>query len=108
MGKVIKIRGKRNHGFNEANVELTKHFVTRNVERRQELQRKSEENVRARLLHEVRSSKLISVRGNEEHRSFNCHIFICKREHGKLVAVTYVVSKTHKTINEFSTNRKVS
>lgn len=109
MSKVIKIRGKKNSNTNcGPEVEMTKHFLQRCIERRSDLFKKSEATVRARLEHELKHSRLVAIRGNEEHRSFQSHIYICKREKGKLVAITYVYSSTHKKINELHGYRKAS
>jgi hypothetical protein len=103
-----KLKVYKNNKFTNQgpDVVLTKHFMDRVRERRNELKGKSEFEIRKRLNHEVKNSILISIDNNQEHRNFNGHIFACKRDKGKLIAITYLNSKTVRKVNEFYKPRK--
>lgn len=49
-----------------------------------------------KIIGQVRLSKLISLKGKEEHRSYNGYIYVCKREGKNLVVVTMKNSTTRK------------
>ncbi len=104
--KTIKIKGKKqrnnviNYDFGEQ-VELTNHVVEQAKERRPEFRDKSKEKIKNQLIHEIKNSKLVGLRGNEEHRNYYGNIYACKRENGKLVAITYLLSKNKENYNTF-------
>lgn len=91
---------KNNHNFNEKIV-IKKHVIDRIVERRIELKNKDLFQIKKIIMHEIINSKLIAIVGNEEHRSYHGKIYVCKREKGSLVAVTYLMSKDERKIQEF-------
>jgi len=91
---------KNNHNLIEKIV-IKKHVIDRVVERRLELKNKDLFQVKKVIMHEISNSRLIAIVGNEEHRSYHGKIYVCKRENGALIAVTYLMSKDERKIQEF-------
>jgi len=92
MPKMSVYNKNKKFGFVEE-VIVKKHVIDRVRERRVELKNKTDFEIKRIVTHEIQNSRLISIAGKEEHRNYFGKVYICKREQGKLVAVTYVLSK---------------
>ena len=51
---------------------------------------------------------MLNISGNEEHRNFQGHIYVIRREKGKMIGVTYLVSKGRKQTKDFVKYHKAS
>ncbi len=107
-----KLRVYRNNSMSNFNsgekIELTNHLIKRSKERRNDLKSLSDSQLRSKLKHEIKNSQLVGIFGKEEHRNFHGHIYVIKRESGKMIGVTYLVSSGRKTTKELVKYKKAS
>ena len=74
---------------------ITQHVLDRLAQRNQK-QGTDRASLERTAIQQIRQSKILSMKGNEEHRSHYGNIYVCKREKGilrdRLVAVTLKLS----------------
>jgi len=104
--KVYKSNFGINSNFGE-NIVLTNHLMARARERR-DLRGMSELQLRRKLKHEIKNSTMLSISGNEEHRNFQGHMYVIRREKGKMIGITYLISKGRKQTKDFVKYHKAS
>jgi len=105
--RVYKNMKMSNFNFGEK-IELTNHLIKRTRERRSDMRNLSDFDIRKKLIHEIKNSKIVGIFGKEEHRNFHGHIYVIKREHEKQVVVTYLVSSGRKQTNDIVKYQKAS
>lgn len=105
--KVYKNTSMSNFNLGEK-IELTKHLIKRTRERRNDMKNLDDLTIRRKLIHEIKNSNIVGIFGNEEHRNFHGHIYVTKREKGKLVGVTYLVSSGRKQTKDIVKYHKAS
>ncbi|MCG8541114.1 MAG: hypothetical protein MJA82_14450 [Clostridia bacterium] len=69
----------KNKNFNQDKIMVSKHAIER-FKLRQQREELSDREAIKRIQIQVRKSKLISISGNEEHRSYSGYLYVIKRK----------------------------